>query len=392
MARILFGWEFGASLGHIYPLLRIADVLREDGHEMIFVCRDVENAYDVIKARNYPLIQAPVWKNPPLKNIRKIPTPSYSDVIARQGFGFRQKLGSMLSAWDDLLSIVKPDLIIADHSPGLSLAARKNIPMINIGNGFTLPPSDLDRYPEIITTGKSLFPQDKLLGLFNEIQRGRGQALLEKLPQIFDTEGQFVCTLPQLDPYQPQTNRIVVGPLEENIDPCEMPIDPHIFVYMANEAEDSELVLNSVQALETPVTAYIRGAKVDRLQQYQSDRMQMLSRPVDFSEMLPKASLVVHSGGAGTATSCLMTGRPQMMFPRQSESALTGRLLEHQGLAHTISRGSDQETVVGLLGQMLSDTALTERCLANASDIAKGDWKDALDKVVARANELLILQ
>jgi len=389
VARIVFGWEFGASLGHVYPLLRVADVLKSRGHEAIFVCRDVDRSYDVIKARGYALIQAPFWKNPPLRNLRSIPTPSYADVLARQGFAYRNTLRSMMSAWDDILTLLKPDLIIADHSPGLNLAVRGSIPVINIGNGFTLPPTELESFPQIITKGKSLVPEQRLLEMFNDLHRERGKTLMSKLPEIFETEGQFVCTLPQLDPYQEQRTQPLCGPLEECLEYTPLPEKEHIFLYMANEAEDSEVALQALRDSGCLATAYIRGASAERRKKYSSSMMKMLDSPVRFSEMLPEASLVIHSGGGGTATSCLMTGRPQITFPRQSEANLSGKLLIKQGLGHPIPPSIKKEQLTDVIRKTLQDRELQERCLQVADEISRGDWQSALEKVTRRAEELL---
>ncbi|MCG8492580.1 MAG: hypothetical protein MI743_13250 [Sneathiellales bacterium] len=389
MARIVFGWEFGASLGHVYPLLRVADVLKNRGHEVIFVCRDVERSFDVVKARGYALIQAPFWKNPPLRHLRSIPTPSYADVLARQGFAYRNTVRSMMSAWDDILSLLEPDLIIADHSPGLNLAVRGTIPVINIGNGFTLPPSEMESFPQIITKGKSLVSEQRLLDMFNDLHRERGRPLMSKLPEIFDTEGQFVCTLPQLDPYKEQRRRLLCGPLEECLDQAPLPEKEHIFLYMANEAEDSEVALQAVKDTNCSATVYIRGASAERRKKFASDAVKMLDKPVSFSEMLPKATLVLHSGGGGTATSCLMTGRPQITFPRQSEANLSAKLLVKQGLGRPVPPSIKKEELTEIISRTLGDRDLKDRCQQVAAKISQGDWGRALEKVTRRAEELL---
>ncbi len=371
-------------------MLRLADELSILGHEIIFVCRDVEVAHDAVKAKGYSLIQGPVWKNPPLKNIRKISTPSYADVIARQGFGFKHKLRAMLSAWDDSLALLKPDLIIADHSPGLSLAVRNSLPMINLGNGFTLPPSEIDEYPDIITSGKPLVSQIKLLQMFNELQDERRKPRLERLPQVFDTEGQFVCTLPQLDPYDGMRQKPVIGPLEDKIEPSPLPDVPHIFIYLANDAEDRDVVLESINLLNVPATAFIRGGQSTLLENFQSQTLRILTNPVEFSEMLPNASLVIHSGGGGTATSCLMAGRPQVLLPRQSETGLTAKLIEKQGLGCTIRRETSVSGISKTIKSVLEDQGMSDRCVSTAMEISIGDWDNAVGKIVAKAQKLIL--
>ncbi len=288
---------------------------------------------DVVRKQGYKLIQAPHWKNPPIPNIRSIPTPSYADVIIRQGLGDYDALSAMMAAWDDIFDLVKPDFIVADHSPCMSLTARGKVPMANVGNGFTLPPTNLETYPNVISNGKPLGDQGELLEMFNRIHKKRGAKLMDRVTQVFDTEGQFVCTLPQLDPYYDFRKDELVGPLEQATDPAPKIDGAHIFFYMANEAQDSPVALEGLVKSGIPATVYWRGASAERREKYTADQIKMLTAPVSFSEMLPTTSFVIHSGGAGTATACLLTGRPQVMFPRQSESSLNGKLLTRHGVA-----------------------------------------------------------
>ncbi|MFB9355747.1 glycosyltransferase [Sneathiella chinensis] len=389
MGKILFGWEFGASLGHVYPLLRIANRLRDNGHEIVFVCRDVVLASDLVRAEGYKLIQAPFWKNPPIPNLRDIPTPSYADVLVRQGFAYRKNLVSMMSVWTDLVALLKPDLVVADHSPGLSLALRGLVPVFNVGNGFTLPPSGVEEYPVVNRGGKPLMAQERLLAIFNEVNRERGAPLLDRLPQVFDTEGQFVCTVPQLDPYHGVPGRVQVGPLEDSMTPAPLPENPHIFVYMAHDIAGREVVLETVAKNGLPATAYIRGASARDRARYASHSLTMLDKPVDFRSMLPKSSLVIHSGGGGTATACLMTGRPQIMLPTQAEANLNARLLRSRGLAEVAPPTVTPSHFKAILARAAGNREMAERCLQNAEILAGEDWGNALGRIVTAAEAIL---
>ncbi|MEH6404296.1 MAG: nucleotide disphospho-sugar-binding domain-containing protein [Sneathiella sp.] len=392
MARIVFGLEFGANLGHVYPMLRVADALREKDHEIIFVCRDVDIANDAIKAKGYALVQAPYWKNPNFPNLVNKATPTYADVMARQGFGLKKSLVGILTAWGDLMTLLKPDLVIADHSPGLALAIGGQIPTIVTGNGFTLPPTGIKQYPPVISKAQSLVSQDELLSFFNEIREARGAQRYTRLPQIFEVEGHFVYTLPQLDPYGDVRDRPIAGPLEEIQEPAALPEQKHAFVYMANNANGVRQVLGSLKSLAVQTTAYIRGASRQAMSEFQSDKMEMLEQPVDYSEILPKVSTVIHSGGNGTATACLMVGRAQIIIPSQSETASNARLLTKNGLARTLNAKADNQAAQKLIEEVLSDHSLHTNCLKIAKEIAKGDWQNAVGKIVDRAELLLSKQ
>jgi len=389
VARIVFGLEFGANLGHVYPMLRIADALREKGHEVIFACRDVDIANDAIKAQGYALVQAPYWKNPHFPNLANRATPTYADVMARQGFGIKKSLIGILTSWGDLMALLKPDLVMADHSPGLALAIGGRIPVIVTGNGFTLPPTEIDTYPAVIARGRSFVSQVELLAFFNEVRGERGDQPYKRLPQIFDVEGHFVYTLPQLDPYGDYRKTPVAGPLEEIQSPVPLPEHPHVFVYMSNDAKGVREVLSSLKSLDIQTTAYIRGANLQALAEFKSNKMEMLEQPVDYSDILPKVSVVIHSGGNGTATACLMVGRPQIIIPSQSETASNAKLLTEKGLARILKPTAKEQETLALIKETLIDKSLFAKCTETAEEIVKGDWASAVGKIVTRAEQLI---
>lgn len=389
MGRVLFGSEFGANLGHIYPMKRIADRLAENGHEIIFAARNLVQTKRALKGTNFKLVQAPFWVNLPSRELSRRATPSYADVMARQGFGFKDNLRGFLGAWSDLVQIVKPDLVIADHSPGLSAAIRRRFPMINMGNGFTLPPSNIETYPPVIAKGDPLVPQLKLLEIFNDVLAEIGAAPLERLPQIFDTEGQYVCTVPQLDPYAEHREQVQIGPLEDSLEFKLLPKSDHIFVYMAHEAGPDNMILKALQALNMKTTAYIREARPESIKTFNSSKITMLTQPASFSEIIPRSSLVIHSGGGGTSTACLMTGRPQVTFPTHSETGLNSNLMKRQGCAVSMIGQYDIQQVTNVLSKAIKDPKLKANAQRVALSLDKGNWKNALPTILDHAEQLI---
>lgn len=388
MGRVLFGSEFGANLGHIYPMLRIADRLADNGHQIIFAVRNLIQTKQALKGRGYQIVQAPYWLNPRFKQ-SNMPTPSYSDVMARQGFAFKETFSTFFTAWSDLADVIKPDLIIADHSPGLSVAVRGRHPIINMGNGFTLPPSHLETYPPVISTGKPLVQQDWMRQMFNEVLAENKRTPLEFLPQIFDTEGQYVCTVPQLDPYA-QFRRIPqVGPLEESMTYVPAPKSPHVFVYMAHGSGAESVVLTALKKLDVKTTAFVRGAPAETIDAFHGGNLQMLTQPADFADILPRASLVIHSGGGGTSTACLMTGRPQITFPSHSETSLNSRLMYQQGVARPVRLTVSQSEMTAVLEQVLADAEMKQTSERVAIELNDDKWKSALSTILNHAEDII---
>lgn len=389
MGRILFGSEFGANLGHIYPLMRIAEKLSKSGHDIVFAARNLVQTSRVLEGTGYQLVQAPFWHNLQIKDPASKVTPSYSDILALQGFGFSDNLQSFLRAWTDLVDIVKPDLVIADHSPCLSLAVRNRYPMINMGNGFTLPPSNMKEFPAVITKGRPLVAQAELLAQFNKVLVKNHRPPLDYLPQIFDTQGQYVRTVPQLDPYTEYRDYAPVGPLEECLDYTSLPKEDHVFLYMSHDAGRDNVVLKALKALDLKTTAYVRGATADMKAEFAGGNITMLSKPADFRDIIPKASFVIHSGGCGTSTTCLMTGRPQIVFPTQAEAFLNSRLMKKEGVAFPMDINTKLDDLTGLMDGAFKNSEIKENAKRVALELEQGDWKSALSTIVAHAERLI---
>ncbi len=390
MGRILFGSEFGANLGHIYPMLRLADRLQKRGqHEIIFAVRNPLQATEKVKSHGYKVIQAPFWTVPAIKDINKLPTARYTDVLARQGFGLTGRLENMASAWIDLVQSMEIDLVIADHSPCLSFAMRGVCPMINMGNGFTLPPSSVDEYPRLQKSANLIVDEKMLLGVFQDAAEKLGVRSIEKLPQIFETEGAFVVTVPEMDAYADMRTEQYVGPIEDHLEPCDDLADPNIFLYMAYTAKGTTKTVEAVKRSGVPATLFVRAAPKEFLDKYQSDKMKMLQEPASFSEVIPASSLIIHSGGGGTSTTCMLAGRPQMIFPSHLETRLNCHSITRQKVGQRISTDTPVDVLAKQIKMAAEDSQLQERALHLAKKLDGEDWKNGLDTICDRAEELL---
>jgi hypothetical protein len=78
------------------------------------------------------------WRIPdPIKPVR-----TYADLLHNVGFAHGKDLRILTRAWQTLFALVRPDLILCDHSPSALLAASLDeIPCALIGTGFCCPPT-----------------------------------------------------------------------------------------------------------------------------------------------------------------------------------------------------------------------------------------------------------
>src|SRR5690242_264968 len=118
MARVLFAWELGGELGHARRCLRVARELRSLGHATAFAFADLLPLAASGEA-DIEWFQAPALQRP--KNASPSPL-NASDILLNRGFGDSSSVAGALRAWAGMISMWKPDLIVADYAPGALLA------------------------------------------------------------------------------------------------------------------------------------------------------------------------------------------------------------------------------------------------------------------------------
>jgi len=196
MAKIVFCWELGSSYGHIMGFLPCAKRLRDNGHEVEFIIKDLFYARDLLEKNDFPIYQAPLWLHHP----KDLPaTVNYTEILFRFGYLDPEKLSPVVSGWRRLFELIKPDLLVFDHSPTALLAAKGlNVKKATFGTGFFLPPNeaplpamcDWIKAPE-----RRLHEADHVaLSTMNTILRNRKIEEIKKMSELFNTEKKFLMT------------------------------------------------------------------------------------------------------------------------------------------------------------------------------------------------------
>jgi hypothetical protein len=146
LTRLLFCWELGSNLGHLSNVAALLPRLQESGYVVEFAVADLKVARQVL-GPDVAIYQAPVW--PPYAHTgATVGLANFSDVLALIGFGAPPHLDIMVGAWLHLISVARPAVILADHSPAAQVAAGiAGRPVVALGSGFTMPPLEADAFP-----------------------------------------------------------------------------------------------------------------------------------------------------------------------------------------------------------------------------------------------------
>lgn len=388
MKTALFAWELGANLGHAGPMAEIARGLVQDGLRVVVVGRDVDSLAIAFSKVDALRLQAPVW--PYHRHWGSEETQAnFLDVLVHSGFGDATKLAAIVDAWRSLLSLVEPDLIVADHSPGLLAATYgSSIPVIGIGTGFTMPPLELGRFPPLRSDRGPIAPEPRMLeglrGLLPSSAPPPG-----RLVDLFQTTRRFVFSFPELDPYRAFRQEPLYLPPETLPAFVPPPVEPRLFVYLGAETSGLEVLAQALVEIAIPAVVYLRG-DAGPLSNFLAMRgVEVHTTPPRLADVLPLVSHVICAGGAFTCHAALAAGRPLMIMPQHGESALNLRLTEGMGFAQRLDHLKDAEQVGDAIEAFVQNHRLTSAAAHWAGVVGLREQPNGAEAVRSAVRELI---
>lgn len=401
--RVLFGWEFGAGLGHLTRFRPIGDRLVAEGVEVVLALQDVDRAgpfLDPATARprpGYRLLQAPRWNIPGDPAIRKIPTHSFADVLRLIGYGHRDPLARRLTAWEGVLDTVRPDVVVGDFSPTLNLAARGRVPSVVVGNGYTIPPAgrplppirpwqdQLERF--------SLDHEAQLLDAANAALQARGAAPIDHLADAFSGDETFVFSLPLVDPYARFRTAPTLAPFNMPRGIRPLPWDERrkrgVFLYLPAGHAHLKVALDALAASGVAGEAHLGNLSAGAEARFARPGVTLHGEPQDFAAVMPAARLVIHHGGLSTAVAALMAGTPQLILPWNLEHLVTARAVESTGAATVVpSDRADAKSLERAIRTLVDDRERAAKAAAAAAGFDLGNPEDGVAAVVEAVRRL----
>jgi hypothetical protein len=241
---------------------------------------------------------------------------------------------------------VKPSLIIADHAPGLVLAAHRIVPTVVVGECFTVPPPvevfPILRFP---AAPESAQRQEQVSKTVHEVVK-----LDASLGQVLNGDASFIFGIPELDPYRhlrthDQYVSVHITPIPSDLHSS----DGSAWAYLSDNYPHRGLVLQTIKP-------------------------QCEFKPL--TEVLAGKSLAIHHGGLTTAITCLLAGIPQLVLPMYLEQHLNAIALSQLGVATMLTKPTWQ----GLLMAQTQAYALTENAKLQAESLAH--WNQNFMEVV----------
>lgn len=349
----------------------------------VFAVRNLDHARSALGSDPATVLQAPVWPRHRSWSITDT-LAGHEDVLARIGFGEPVQLEVVVRAWRELLDLIRPDLIVADHSPALMLSVYgEPTPVVAIGTGFTMPPLGLDRFPPLQADRATAMPEGRLLESARIVQKARGATLPSSLIDVFRSSARFVFGLPELDPYRAFRNEPIHVP-PEGLPAYSEPSERRLFAYLGAELPQLELLAQVLAEMDTPVECYLRG-ETGSVGTFLRMRGHVVhDKPPDLKDVLSRCSHVLSQGGAFTSAAAFAAGRPQLVVPLHNEAWLNLKLLRQYGVAQTFAPNLQRSAMRSALQVFLADPGLRENARASAKRLATRTMPDG-EKACAEA-------
>ena len=187
MARVLIAWELGEAFGHLARCLRLAQGLVARGYAVTLALKDVRLPAGQALTPGITVLAAPLT---PQAGAGGSPPVNYADVLRVSGFAEARDVAARLNAWQGMFSLVRPDVLVADHAPTALLAARlAEVPYLSIGNGFAIPPS-VSPWPSIrsweaVSDQALTAAEARLDRVLDEAQRALGHTRTVRVRDLF---------------------------------------------------------------------------------------------------------------------------------------------------------------------------------------------------------------
>jgi UDP:flavonoid glycosyltransferase YjiC (YdhE family) len=359
MARILIAWELGEAFGHLARCLRLAEELRQRGHAVVLVLKDVRLPGPHVAMHGITVLQAPLS---PQQRLAKQRMPvNHADVLLHCGFADAREVAARLVVWHGIFRLTRPEVVVADHAPTALLAAcRADIPHIAIGNGFAIPPG-VSPWPSIrpwdsIPDETLLAAEQRLHDVTDTAQRSMGHAEPVRMREVYG-EGDVLDTFAELDHYGPRPGARYAGPVVAMPHAHRVNWHDHggarVLAYLRPTVPGFTKIVQELARLDAEVLCVAPGLAPGTARSLATRRLRIALAPVDLALLLKDADLAVGYASCGFATQALLAGVPLLLRPRYVEQMLLGRRVEAMGAGRLLHTRIDAEVIAAGLQDVL---------------------------------------
>lgn len=394
MSRIAFVWELGTSYGHISVLLPFARRLKQRGHDVVLVLRELHNVSGIL-GNEIPILQAPLW----LPQLNGLPEPplNYSEILMRYGYFNADGLAGLVGAWRSLFALHGSDVIVADHSPTALLAARSmGLAATTLGSGFYFPPRQTPM-PNMrawlnVPRGRLENSDTLVLNNMNTVLATHKVKPLASVGELFGIAENFLCTFAELDHYAQREPAKYWGACW-NMEMGQETAWPYgegkrVFVYLEPQSRDFAKVLETIAVLCLRAIVCAPGISDNLRRQYESPRLIVSAKPFRLDKLLADCDLAIGYAGHGMTAGMLIAGVPLLLLPTHLERFLLAMRVAVTGVGIAVNPEAPLPDYPALIRMMLDAPGYRENARLFAKKYADFDQNEQQENIVARIEEI----
>jgi UDP:flavonoid glycosyltransferase YjiC (YdhE family) len=404
MATVLLTWELGGGIGHLMNLRPIGQELIKRGHRVIAAVKELSNVHDVFAGTGIAAIAAPL-----VRVTRKYfdPMRGMAHILGNVGFADERVLTTLFEAWNTLLDLLQPDLVVADHSPnallalhGREMTSRKRIPRVNVGLGFFCPPDGVP-LPYWLKSGEMQYRQQiisderNITASVNHMLQAHGRPPLARLSEFYAEADEIVlATYREFDHFGPraETDGAVRywghWPYAPGISPrWPEGNGSRIYAYL-KPFPTLEHVLGQLRRLGHPTLVFAGGIERAIQQRHSSPTLRFENQPLDLRLVAEQCDFAVLNAGHGTAVSLLLAGKPGVQLPLFTEQMLFAQLVEQHKLGRNADV-SDPMKINAALTDLLNNSIYQTKAKEFAARYAHFKPGEQIPEIVNRLEKLI---
>ena len=392
MADILLAWELGANFGHVARLRMLATTLRTQGHRCVFALRDLDIAAAYLPPALGPLMQAPlrlgVGPNPVARQA------SFASVLNNIGFDDVPGLAARLRAWRALLQLLKPSVLVADHSPTAVVAAQTlNLPCLRLGTAFALPPASTPWpafSPEQAVTAELLLRNEAaVLQNLNQALHSLALPPMPSLQAALGGSASQLLSYAELDHYGLPRAEAYAGVPE--VSHGAAPVwpegeGPKLIAYL-RPSPHLHAALDALKRARARVLLRMNGLRATELAPWLRPGLAITDQMLDMQQAAAACDGWVNYASHGFVAEMLLAGKPGLMLPDLIERAMLAQRVLTLG-AGLAPPASDAAALDAALLRLSSDPALSAAAQGFAQRYAGHDRKAIPQQLAAAVTAL----
>jgi hypothetical protein len=393
--HIVFAWELGGGLGHIAGFSPLAKFLLKAGYTLSVVSKNVSSTAEVLGHLPIKIYQAPMCRNA----VKELDiTYTYPEILLDLGYKSPKELSPMVLAWQHILDLLKPDLVIADHSPTALIACKiKHLKVILIGTGFFSPPaiSPLPIFAGTQTNNlqRIVGNEQQVLDSINGVLTQLDSDPITQLHELFDVEEDFLCTLPELDHYPEREPCQYWGPRFDidlgNEVQWSKSDGLKIFAYIKEDAPGFDKLLTALLDSKYNILLYIPlASELTQKRCLAKRNTVLLKSPANIRQVLNESHMIVCHAGHGLVAAALLQGKRLLLVPTQLEQSILVHLLAKRRLVAAVNPRNEQVNYQRAIEFACDNTELGKNIALFKEKYAAFDQQKQLTEMVKRCTAI----